>query len=124
MQKLKFAVFGTGFWSYYQLSGWKEVLGAEPIALYNRTRSKAEAVAKQFNVPSVYDNPDELLEKHQHELDFIDIITDVDSHAQFTEKGAKYGLDVICQKPMGPNQEVAKKIVETCKKTGVKLFIY
>jgi D-apiose dehydrogenase len=124
MRKLKFAVFGTGFWSYYQLSGWKELAGAEPLALYNRTRSKAEAVARQFNVPYVYDNPDELLEKHAHELDFIDIITDVDSHALFTEKGAGYGLNVICQKPMGANLEVAGKMVETCKRAGVKFYIH
>lgn len=124
MQKLTFAVFGTGFWSYYQLSGWKELEGVKPLALYNRTRSKAEEVAKQFNVPFVYDNPDELLEKHAHELDFIDIITDVDTHALFTGKGAKYGVNVICQKPMGPNLEVSGGMVETCRRAGVKFYIH
>jgi predicted dehydrogenase len=124
MQKLKFAVFGTGFWSYYQLSGWKELSAAEPIALYNRTRSKAEAIARQFNVPHVYDNPDELLERHAHELDFVDIITDVDTHALFTEKAARFGLDVICQKPMGPDLETARQMLETCKKAGVRLYIH
>jgi predicted dehydrogenase len=124
MQKLKFAVFGTGFWSYYQLSGWKELQGAEPIAVYNRTRPKAKSIAKQFEVPYMYDNADELLELHAHELDFVDIITDVDTHALFTEKAASFGLNVICQKPMGPNLETARQMLETCKKAGVELYIH
>ncbi|PSR57046.1 gfo/Idh/MocA family oxidoreductase [Adhaeribacter arboris] len=124
MKKLKFAVFGTGFWSYYQLSGWQELPGVEPIALYNRTQSRAEEVARTFNVPHVYDDPDELLQQHAAELDFMDIITDVDTHALFTEKGAAQGLAVICQKPMAPTLETARRMVTVCKNAGVKLYIH
>ena len=35
---LRFAVFGAGFWTPYQLSGWREVGGVECVAIYNRTR--------------------------------------------------------------------------------------
>lgn len=124
MKKLKFAVFGTGFWSYYQLSGWKELEGAEPVAFYNRTLDKAQKLAGQFGVKHLYDDPDELLDRHAHELDFVDIITDVDTHALFTQKAAAKGLHVICQKPMGPDQETARQMLETCQKAGVKLFIH
>jgi len=124
MKNLKFAVFGTGFWSYYQLSGWQELTGVEPLALYNRTRSRAEEVARQFNVPHVYDEPDELLRNHAAELDFIDIITDVDTHAYFTQKGAAYGLPVICQKPMAPTLQMARQMVAACQQANVKFFIH
>lgn len=124
MKKLKFAVFGTGFWSFYQLSGWKELAGVEPIAFYNRTRSKAEALARQFNVTHVYDNPDELLERHAIELDFVDIITDVDTHAMLTEKVARRGLPIICQKPMAPDLATARHMVEVCKQANVKFYIH
>ncbi len=124
MKKLKFAVFGTGFWSFYQLSGWKELEGAEPVAFYNRTRARAEELAKKFKVDHVYDNPDELLDRHAAELDFVDIITDVDTHALFTEKAAARGLDVICQKPMSPSLASSRTMVETCRKAGVKFYIH
>ena len=36
---LRFAVFGTGFWSHYQIPAWLEVGGVQPIAAYNRTQA-------------------------------------------------------------------------------------
>ena len=49
-KKLKFAVFGTGFWSTFQIAGWRELPGVECAALYNRTRDKATAIARQFGI--------------------------------------------------------------------------
>ncbi|MGA0559704.1 Gfo/Idh/MocA family protein [Larkinella sp. VNQ87] len=124
MQKLKFAVIGTGFWANYQIPAWLMLDGVELVALYNRTRSKAEEFARQFAVPHVYDNINELLDRHADELDFVDIITDVDTHALFTDKAAARGLDVICQKPMAPNLETARAMVETCQRAGVRFYIH
>ena len=47
MSKRRFAVFGAGFWSRFQLAGWQELDGAECVALYNRTLYKAEALARE-----------------------------------------------------------------------------
>ncbi|GAB3341391.1 Gfo/Idh/MocA family oxidoreductase [Larkinella ripae] len=124
MQKLKFAVIGTGFWANYQLPAWLMLDGVELVALYNRTRSKAEQFARQYSVPYVYDDVDQLLERHAQELDFVDIITDVDTHAVFTMKAAVHGLNVICQKPMAPNLETARTLVETCRQAGVRFYIH
>lgn len=52
----KFAILGCGFWSQFQLGAWKEIEGAECVALYNRTKSKAEELALRFGVPRVYDD--------------------------------------------------------------------
>ena len=122
MSDLRFAIFGTGFWSRFQLAAWRELEGIECVALYNRTRSKAEALAARFGVPAVYDNPEELLDKEK--LDFIDIITDVDTHGKFVHMAAERGLPVICQKPMAPNLETAEAMVSNCRKAGVPLFIH
>ena len=69
MSKLRFAVVGTGFWANYQIPAWMELEGIELVALYNRTKSKAEALAHKFNVPRVYDDVKKLLEKEK--LDFV-----------------------------------------------------
>jgi len=90
MSNLKFAIFGTGFWSQFQLGAWTEIQGNECVALYNRTKLKAEKLAKRFGVPRVYDDPDEIFKNE--ELDFIDIITDVDTHYWFVEMGVEYGV--------------------------------
>jgi len=122
MKKLKFAIFGCGFWSQFQIGAWKELEGVECVALYNRTKSKAEELALRFGVPRVYDDAEELLKKEQ--LDFIDIVTDVDTHEKFTFLGAKYGLDVICQKPLAPSYEAAKRMLKVTKEAGVRFYVH
>jgi len=124
MQKLKFAVLGTGFWSDYQLAGWQELGGVQPIAFYNRTVAKAQKLADHYGVKDVYDDVDKLLDKHAGELDFVDIITDVGTHSLFTEKAASRGINVICQKPMAPTLDAAKRMVASCEATDVKFFIH
>ena len=114
-------MFGAGFWARYQLAGWRELAGADCVALYNRTLSKAEALAREFDVPSIYDNPEELLQKEK--LDFVDIVTDVEHHESFMKMAAARKLPVICQKPMAPTLRIAAEMVQTCHELGVPLMI-
>lgn len=122
MSNLKFAILGTGFWANYQLAAWLEVGGVDCVALYNRTRSKAEAMAQRFGVPHVYDDAEAMLASEQ--LDFVDIITDVDTHERFTRLAAQHKLPVICQKPMAPALAIAESMVQTCREAGVPYFIH
>jgi len=123
MNKLRFAVFGCGFWARFQIGAWSEIEGVELVALYNRTLSKAKTLADMFQVPRVYDNPEELLQNEQ--LDFVEILTDVDTHARFTELAVKHGVkNIICQKPMAPSFEEAKRMVTLCRDAGVNFYIH
>jgi D-apiose dehydrogenase len=122
MKKLRGAIIGTGFWANYQIPAWLELEGVEIVALYNRTKAKAAVLGEKYAVSRIYDDIEELLSKEK--LDFIDIITDVDTHSFFVEKAAQKGVNVICQKPMAASFELAKKMVETCQATGVKFFIH
>jgi predicted dehydrogenase len=119
---LRGAVIGTGFWSRFQIAAWKELPGVQIVAVCNRTRARAEEVAQLFQIPMVYDTAEELLEKEQ--LDFVDIITDVDTHAKFTLLAAEKGVNVICQKPMAPSLEEARKMVEVCAQKNINFFVH
>lgn len=121
MSKLKFALFGAGFWSNYQLPGWYEAGDVECVAVYNRTRDKAEALAEKFNIPSVYEDAEELLDTEN--LDFVDICTNVETHAHFTTMAAQHGLAVVCQKPMATTLEEAQSMLDVCKANKVPLYI-
>ena len=121
-KKYRFAVLGCGFWANYQIPAWLELEDVELVALYNRTITKANALANQYNVPATYDNAELLFEKEK--LDFIDIITDVETHALFTGMAAERSIPVICQKPMAPNFETAKKMLEASKKVGIPFFVH
>lgn len=122
MSRLRFAMLGTGFWSRYQLAAWRELADVECVALYNRTRSKAEQLAEQFEIPAVYDDAGQLLSEQT--LDFVDIVTDVDTHAQFAALGADWGLPVICQKPLAPSLVVARQMLAKAQATRTPLFVH
>lgn len=121
MPELRFAIFGTGFWSRYQLAGWRELPGVKCVAVYNRTRAKAETFALSNGIPSVYDNPDRLIEEIRP--DFIDVITNPETHRQFVELAAQHKIPVICQKPMAASLADAESMVQTCRQAGVPLLI-
>ncbi|CAN5143470.1 Gfo/Idh/MocA family oxidoreductase [soil metagenome] len=123
MKKLKFAVLGCGFWAKFQIYGWKEMGDkVELIALCDQNIERAEEYAKIFDVERCYDNAEELF-NYEH-LDFVDIITDVETHATIVKLAAAYNVPVICQKPMAPNLSIAKEMVAACAKAGVPFFVH
>jgi len=121
-EKIKFGVLGCGFWARYQISGWQELDGVELVALYNRTRSKAEDFAREFGVPKIYDTPEQMMA--DDEIAFVDIITDVAVHSELVHLAAKYKKPVICQKPMARSLEEGKAMVDACKKAGVPFMVH
>jgi D-apiose dehydrogenase len=122
MPVLKFAAIGAGFWSKFQLSAWKELPGAQCVALCDRVSERAESLAHQLGIERVYTDVEALL--RQERLDFVDIITEIDSHAPLVLLAAASRLPVICQKPMAPSLEIAEKMVKNCSDAGVPFFIH
>lgn len=122
MANLRFAIIGTGFWSQFQLAAWRELGGVECVALCNRARDKAEEMAHKFDVPAVYEDAREMLRCEK--LDFIDVITDVDTHSRFVHLAAEHRLPVICQKPMAPAFAEALAMTRACREADVRLFIH
>lgn len=122
MSPLRFALFGAGFWARYQLAAWHEIGGAECVAICDPLREKAEAMARDFGVPAAYREAEELLRRER--LDFVDIVTDVDSHSPLVHLAASHGIAAICQKPLAPTLAEAERMVETCRAANVPLFVH
>jgi predicted dehydrogenase len=128
---LRFAVIGAGFWARYQLAGWREAAemsrgtatdGAECIAICNRTRSRAEELAKEFGIPAVYTEPAEMLRAEKP--DVVDIISAPDLHEEHVNLAASCGVPVICQKPMAPTLAAAERMVAVCRDRQVPFFVH
>ncbi len=122
MKTLRFAVVGAGFWARFQLAAWRELPGVECVALCDRVREKAEALARDFQIRAVYDDTRALFENEK--LDFVDIISDVNTHPRLVEMAAQFGVPVICQKPMAPSLEAARAMVETCEAAKTPFWIH
>jgi D-apiose dehydrogenase len=121
MKPLRFAAIGAGFWARYQIAGWHQLDDVRCVAIYNRNRSKAEALAAEFGVPMVYGDVSEMLA--QETVDFVDIITAPETHAPLVKLAAEHGHRIVCQKPMACSVKEAEEMVRTCRAAGVSLFI-
>lgn len=116
MKLLKIAVFGTGYWSQFQIAAW-QAIGCKVIAVWNRTKSKAVETSEHFSIPSVYDTPEDVFKNA--DFDIADIITDPVFHEELVLMAAKYKKAVICQKPMAPTQQACVRMVKACADAGV-----
>ena len=122
MAKSRFAFFGAGYFARIQMSAWKELQGAECVALYNRTRAKGEAFAREFGIPKVYDDPEELLRRES--VDFVDLCTNPFSLPDFVRMMAAHKMPVISQKPMAPSVAIGEELVGACRQAGIRYLIH
>ena len=122
MRELRFAIFGAGFWARVQLAAWRETGGTECVAIYNRSRDKAEAFAHDLGVPAVYDDPEKLL--REVKPDFVDNITEVGGHKPLSLLCAKHRVPCICQKPMAPTFADARAMVAAFARAKTPFFVH
>lgn len=122
MKPLRFAIFGTGFWARVQLAAWREVGGVECVAIYNRTREKADGFARDLGVPAVFDDADELLRTVRP--DFVDNITEVGGHRPLSLLCARHRVPCICQKPMAATLKDARAMVAAFARARTPLLVH
>jgi D-apiose dehydrogenase len=84
--------------------------------------SKARAAAKRHGAGAAYGDAAEMLE-HQN-LDFVDIVTTMESHMQLVGMAAARKLPTIVQKPLAPTWKDCVSIVEGCTAAGVSFMVH
>jgi D-apiose dehydrogenase len=122
MKELRFGIIGTGFWARYQLAAWRELKGARCVAVCDRDVSKARALASNSGITAVYENAEALIKAEKP--DFLDIITDPNTHLPLAKLAAAHQIPVICQKPMAPTLAEAREMMDACRSAGVPLSIH
>lgn len=121
-RKLRFAIFGAGFWARVQLAAWREIGGTECVAIYNRTRDRAETFARDHGVPAVYDDPEKLL--REVKPDFVDNVTEIGGHKPLSLLCVKHRIPCICQKPMAASLKDAHEMVAAFRKTKTQFLVH
>ena len=119
---MRFAVFGAGFWAPFQLAGWREVGGVQCVAIYNRTRARAQEIARRFGIPAVFDDPEQLLADIRP--DFVDNITEIGGHASLSQLCARRRVPCICQKPLAPSLKDARATVDAFTRAKIPFFVH
>jgi predicted dehydrogenase len=94
---------------------------ADVAAICGRNRSRAEEVAKKFEVPVVFTDYREMIDKG--DLHAIVVAAPDDLHHRMTMDGLDAGLHILCEKPIARNAEQAQEMYEKAESVGVKHMV-
>jgi D-apiose dehydrogenase len=107
---LRIGLAGAGWVTPHHLDAWAALKErAIVVAIADPDRTAADARAERYVIPTVYDSAEDMMAREQ--LDAIDIATPVEFHAPLCRAAARYGLAILCQKPLAPNLQQARALV-------------
>jgi D-apiose dehydrogenase len=120
--KKRGVLIGCGFFARNHMNAWAGLHGVEIVAVCDIDDAKAEAMARDFNVPTFYTDAETML--HETKPDFADIATTSASHRKLVELAAAHKVAAICQKPFADNMADADAMVAACANAHVPLIIH
>ena len=100
---------GSGFARRVQLPGLALVPGTKPVAIASGHRANAEAVARDFRLPLVFDDGIELA--RSPDVDLVIVSSTPESHARYAIAALEAGKHVLCEKPMAIDAFEAAQMV-------------
>lgn len=95
------------------IPGFQKVSGVEIAAVANRSRESGQQVADAFNIPTVYDNWQDLLE--DPEIDAICIGTWPYMHSTLTLAALEKGKHVLCEARMAATAQEAHAMLDASR---------
>jgi len=119
--KVKWAVIGSGGIARRRTipEGISEAENAELVAVYDVNSAANEEVARQFGMKACA-TEDELLGSG---CDAVYIATPAVFHAEQTERAARAGKHILCEKPLGMTVGEGERMLDMCRLKGVKLGV-
>jgi D-apiose dehydrogenase len=116
------ALIGCGFFSRNHLHAWRDVQGANIVALCDADKARLKAAGEEFGIDRLYTDAADMLRAEQ--LDFVDIATTVSSHRTLVEMAAAQKIAVICQKPFARTLDDARAMISACRAAHVPLMVH
>jgi predicted dehydrogenase len=115
-------VIGTSRWAdMMHLPCLKSHPHAYIAAICGRNRDRANEMAKKYEIPFVFTDYQEMIEKGN--LEAIVIVTPEDLHYPMTMHALNAGLHIMCEKPLALNAKQAKEMYEKAESIGVKHMV-
>jgi UDP-N-acetyl-2-amino-2-deoxyglucuronate dehydrogenase len=115
---LGFGIIGTGSIAKLHAACVEKISDATLLGVWSKTKSRAQAVADDFNCP-VYWEIDQLL-KHP-EIQVVIVCNESGLHGQTIAQLARAGKHILCEKPLETSLEKIDKIAQDLKSHPVKL---
>ena len=117
MNTLRIGLIGAGDIADLHAEAVNGLQGAELGGLWNRTPEKGKIKAKQYNC-KVYSSVEDLL--NDPKIDAVFILTNMETHCEYTIKAARAGKHVLVEKPAASSIAELEKMQKAVLEAGVK----
>ena len=120
---LKVGLIGTGYIATQKhLPAWRRLRHlSEVVALCDVNQEHGRRVARQFGVPNVYKDIQQMLEKERP--DIVDICTPPRTHAEVAIASLMGGAHVLIEKPMAMSTSECDSIILAAQQTNRKVCV-
>lgn len=123
MNRIRVGIIGSGSIAgahageYYD----QQPAEAELIAIAEPNPATREQFAAAHNVPNAYATVEELLARP--DIDYVDICTPPDTHPGLIRTAAKFGKNVLCEKPLATDYVDAARAITDAEQAGIKVGV-
>ncbi len=122
-KKIRYAVVGLGHIAQAAvLPAFKHAENSKLAALVTGNPEKDQELSDHYRVKAyTYDDLETALEKEK--IDAVYIATPNILHREYTERAAKAGVHILCEKPMATTQDDCEAMMRAAAQNNVKLMI-
>jgi len=112
---------GCGRVAELHICAYKHIPEVNVVAVSDLSLEKAKAFAERYGIKNAYKDYLEIFE--MKDLDYVDICTPTLTHADVACEAAKFGHNILLEKPMARNTKDCDRIIREVSKHKVKLCI-
>jgi len=123
-RKIRYAVIGLGHIAQVAvLPAFAHAANSELAALISDDPEKLEKLGRRYKVKArfPYDQFEECLKSGM--VDAVYIALPNHLHREYTERAARAGVHVLCEKPLAVTEEDCLAMIRVCEENGVKLMV-
>lgn len=121
MQSIRVAIVGAGVWGDTHAAIFREHPLAEPVAICDVNRERAEKVAVRYGIPRVFTSVEEMLAFGEFEA--VSIVTPDHLHADVAVACARHGKHMLIEKPLATNREDVFRILRAARQHNVRVMV-
>jgi len=122
MARLRGVAVGAGYFSQFHYDAWTRIPEVDLVALADRDAARAAACAARYGIAQSFTDCIHMFDEIRP--DFVDVITPPPAHREICQAAAERGIHVICQKPLAPDFDEAREIVEHAESAGIRLMVH
>jgi predicted dehydrogenase len=118
--KLRWGILGVAKINERLLPAFAKASNAELRAIASRSLDKAQTAATAAAIPIAHGSYEALLDDPTIDAIYNPLPNTL--HAEWTRKAAERGKHVLCEKPLCPNADEARDLVQFCRDRRIKLM--